>query len=523
MITEILLAAIFLLAAINIFLSAGSGSARHSNRLNSLMTKMDADIARLDGLIRDELSRVRDASADSMNGLREQIERSAKENRAEQANSLRLQSEALTNIIGALARMQVGKLDGFSAQLSDLMNRFDDRTGNLREQLERSAKDNRAEQSGSLKSFEEKFEQNVRDFNELQRQKFDDLLSKNEQMRGAAEEKLREIRETVENKLRHMQDENGLKLEEMRRVVDEKLQATVERRFNESFKMISSQLEQVHKGLGEMQTLASGVGDLKKVLTNVKTRGTLGEIQLGAILEQILSREQYERNAVIKHGSLERVEYAVKLPGRDDGDKSLLLPIDSKFPTEDYQRLLDAYDNIAAMNPKDVESLSKQFENSVRKNARDIRDKYIDPPATTDFAIMFVPSEGLYAEILRRAGLFEALQRDFKVTVVGPANLSAFLSSLHMGFRTLAIERRSSEVWEILGAVKTHFGAFGEALDRTKKKLQEAANAIDKAGAKSRAIERKLRNVQELPRGETEELFGVEEEADAVEDDGILE
>jgi DNA recombination protein RmuC len=315
----------------------------------------------------------------------------------------------------------------------------------------------------------------------------------------------REINETVERRLRALQEGNDRKLDEMRKIVDEKLRETVEKRFNESFKLISGQLEQVHKGLGEMQALASGVGDLKKVLSNVKTRGTMGEIQLGAILEQILPRGQYEQNVVVKRDSLERVEYAIKLPGRDGNGDSLLLPVDSKFPTEDYQRLTDAYENLHDMNPKDVEAISKQFENSVKKNARDIRDKYIEPPTTTDFAIMFVPSEGLYAEILRRAGLFETLQRDFKVTVVGPANLVAFLSSLQMGFRTLAIEKRSGEVWEMLSVVKTQFGVFGDILDKTKKKLQEAANSIDKAGTRSRAIERKLKSFQELPDGQTDE------------------
>jgi DNA recombination protein RmuC len=316
------------------------------------------------------------------------------------------------------------------------------------------------------------------------------------------------LNDILENKLHTLQEENGKKLEEMRKVVDEKLQETVEKRFNESFKLISERLEQVHKGLGEMQSLASGVGDLKKVLTNVKTRGNLGEIQLGAILEQILSPEQYEQNAVIKSGSQERVEYVVKLPGKNSDNRPLLLPIDSKFPNEDYQRLIDAYENIANLQARDVELISRQFETSVKKNARDIREKYIYPPVTTDFAIMFVPTEGLYAEILRRTGLFETLQRDFKITVVGPTNLVAFLSSLQMGFKTLAIEKRSSEVWEILGAVKTEFGNFGVVLERTKKKLQEAANVVDLAGVRSRAIERKLRTVQELPVEQTIELLG---------------
>lgn len=326
-------------------------------------------------------------------------------------------------------------------------------------------------------------------------------------------DKLKDIRETVEKKLLTIQEENNRKLDEMRKVVDEKLQETVEKRFNESFRMISERLEQVHKGLGEMQSLASGVGDLKKVLTNVKTRGNLGEIQLGSILSQIMAPGQYEQNVVIRLGSSERIEFVIKLPGRNADDSHLLLPIDSKFPNEDYQRLLEAYENMANISSKDMDAINRQFENSIKKNAADIRDKYLNPPLTTDFAIMFVPTEGLYAEILRRTGLFETLQRDYKITVVGPTNLVAFLSSLQMGFRTLAIEQRSSEVWEILGAVKTEFGHFGGILDKTKKKLQEATNVIDQAGIRSRAIERKLRTVQQLPVATTDALLnGMDEE-----------
>jgi DNA recombination protein RmuC len=377
-----------------------------------------------------------------------------------------------------------------------------------REEMHKTLRENREELSNSLKAFESQFALSIKDFNLLQVQKFDALEQRQENVRKETELKLREIRETIENKLRNLQEDNNRKLEEMRKTVDEKLQETVEKRFNESFKMISERLEQVHKGLGEMQSLATGVGDLKKVLMNVKTRGNMGEIQLGAILEQILSPEQYEQNSSVKSGSQERVEFVIKLPGRSNDDRHLLLPIDSKFPTEDYQRLMEAYENPSVTNPREIESLVKQFENAVKKNARDIRDKYINPPVTTDFAIMFVPTEGLYAEILRRPGLFETLQRDFRITVVGPTNLVAFLSSLQMGFKTLAIEKRSSEVWEILGAVKTEFGHFGIVLEKTKKKLQEASNVIESAGVRSRAIERRLRTVQELPVQQSRAILG---------------
>jgi len=470
----------------------------NTDALKNQLIKIDSDLTKIDPLIRDEFSR-----------NREENQRSSKDNREELNTSFKLLGESLSKTVTDLSNAQKSQFETFSKQLS-----------NLQELMEKSAKENRSEQTNSLKSFEDKFTQNVKDFNDLQKQKFDDLANKQEQIKKATEEKLKEIRETVENKLQTLQEENGKKLEEMRKVVDEKLQETVEKRFNESFKMISDRLEQVHKGLGEMQSLATGVGDLKKVLSNVKTRGNLGEIQLGAILEQILSPEQYQQNSVVKEGSLERVEFAIKLPNKNSDDKSLLLPIDSKFPNEDYQRLMDAYENMANLSPKELEAISKQFENSVKKNAKDIKEKYINPPVTTDFAIMFVPTEGLYAEILRRTGLFETLQRDYKISVVGPTNLVAFLSSLQMGFKTLAIEKRSSEVWEILGAVKTEFGHFGDVLEKTKKKLQEASNVIDKAGVRSRAIERKLKTVVELPQEKTVALLG---ESIQIEEDSIIE
>jgi len=406
------------------------------------------------------------------------------------------------------------------AALSKIDPLIRDEFGRNREESRRSFKENREELNQSFKLLGDTLTKTVAELSNAQKGQFELFSNRQEQIRKDSEANLKEIRETVEKRLQTLQEENSKKLEEMRKVVDEKLQETVEKRFNESFKLINERLEQVHKGLGEMQSLASGVGDLKKVLTNVKTRGNLGEIQLGAILEQILSPEQYEQNAVVRENSLERVEYVVKLPGKDDNDKSLLLPIDSKFPNEDYQRLLDAYENATDLNPRDREAVAKQFENSVKKSAKDIRDKYINPPVTTDFAILFVPTEGLYAEILRRTGLFESLQREYKITVVGPTNLVAFLSSLQMGFRTLQIEKRSSEVWEILGAVKTQFNTFGDILEKTKKKLQQATNDIDRAGVRSRAIERKLRTVHILPQEQTIELLG---EAIAIEEDSRIE
>ena len=324
----------------------------------------------------------------------------------------------------------------------------------------------------------------------------------------------KEIRETMEMRLGSMQNENAAKLEEMRKTVDEKLQTTVEKRFSESFALISTRLEEVHKGLGEMQTLANGVGDLKKVLSNVKTRGNLGEYQLGVILEQFLSPEQYIVNAQTKKRSQERVEFAIRLPGRsEDGSDVVLLPIDSKFPVEEYERLLDAYEGLG---PEKADEVSKRLVIALKKFARDIRDKYINPPLTTEFAIMFVPTEGLYAEVLRTPGLFDSLQRDFQVTVVGPTNLVAFLSSLQMGFRTLAVEKRSSEVWALLGQVKTEFGKFADVLESVKKKLAAATNEIDKVETRTNAINRRLRKVQDLPAGSRKALPEAPEELDGV-------
>lgn len=316
------------------------------------------------------------------------------------------------------------------------------------------------------------------------------------------------IRLTVEGELKHLQRDNSEKLEKMRETVDEKLHATLEKRLGESFKLVSDRLEMVHKGLGEMQTLATGVGDLKKVLQNVKTRGTWGEVQLGNLLDQILTPEQYAKNVATKKGSNERVEFAIKIPAKDDKIKNIWLPIDAKFPMEDYQNLVEAQDKC---DPILIEKFSRALETRLKSEAREIKDKYLNPPYTTDFGILFIPVDGLYAEILRRPGLFEQIQRDFKVTVTGPTTISAVLNSLQMGFRTLAIAKSTSEVWTILSAVKNEFTKFGDMLDKTHKKLQEASNTIEQASSKSRTIERKLNKVQELPAAKKNTLPKLEE------------
>ncbi|GLQ45068.1 hypothetical protein GCM10007862_01190 [Dyella lipolytica] len=346
-------------------------------------------------------------------------------------------------------------------------------------------------------------------------------LGEQQQQRLAAltadnEKRLNEVRATLETKLGAIQQDNATKLEQMRATVDEKLQSTLETRLGQSFKLVSERLEAVQRGLGEMQSLANGVGDLKRVLSNVKTRGILGEMQLGALLEQILTAEQYASNVATVPGSDERVEFAIRLPG-SDRDSQVWLPIDAKFPREDYERLLDAQ-QLADLDA--VERAAVALERRVRDEAKTIRSKYISPPNTTDFAILFLPTEGLYAEIIRRPGLFESLQREQRVTVAGPTTLSALLNSLQMGFRTLAIQQRSSEVWQTLSAVKNEFGKFGDVLKMVRKKLDEAGKHLDTTSKRTRAIERKLRDVESLPGEQTPPLLG---ESSANEEDATDE
>ena len=320
------------------------------------------------------------------------------------------------------------------------------------------------------------------------------------------EQKLEQLRLAVEERLRALQDDNSKKLELMRQTVDEKLKNTLEQRLGESFKLVSDRLELVHRGLGEMTTLAGSVGDLKRVLNNVKTRGIWGEIQLATLLEQILTPEQYGVNVATKPESRDRVEFAIKLPGRDELEGQVVwLPVDAKFPKEDYERLLEAQDKADTVR---AEECAKALEAQLKQSARDISEKYLSPPATTDFGIMFLPVEGLFAEAIRRPGLLDFLQREYRVVVAGPTTLAALLNSLQMGFRTLAIQKRSSEVWKILGAVKTEFGKFAEILDKVQDKLRQASNTIDDAARKSRTIERRLKDVTGLPAADTQELLG---------------
>ncbi|HTV85134.1 MAG TPA: DNA recombination protein RmuC [Dyella sp.] len=377
-------------------------------------------------------------------------------------------------------------LQQFGQRLDALTERTDTSMQALSQRLTEDARRGREELAAQLAQL-----------GEQQRQRLTAIAADNEK-------RLAEVRATLETKLGAIQQDNATKLEQMRATVEEKLQSTLEARLGQSFQLVSERLEAVQRGLGEMQSLASGVGDLKRVLNNVKTRGILGEMQLAALLEQMLTPEQYAANIATVPGSDERVEFAIRLPG-SDRDSQVWLPIDAKFPREDYERLLDAQQQADA---DAVERAASALERRVREEAKTIRAKYIAPPATTDFAILFLPTEGLYAEIIRRPGLFESLQREQRITIAGPTTLAALLNSLQMGFRTLAIQQRSSEVWQLLGAVKNEFGKFGGVLDTVRKKLEEAGKHLDSTSVRTRAIERKLRNVETMPGEQTQQLLG---------------
>jgi len=387
---------------------------------------------------------------------------------------------------------------------------FDKTNKLLKEEMSLSRKESadsekrlREELSSLFKGFGDSLDKRMSESANAQNKNFEGFSVKLTELIDKNDTRMDKVREVVEKKLESIQKDNSEKLEAMRVTVDEKLHATLEKRFGESFKVVSDRLEAVHKGLGEMQTLALGVGDLKKVLSNVKSRGTWGEAQLSNLIEEILTPEQYEKNVKTKKSSKDVVEYAVKLPGNDEDIKQVWLPIDAKFPLEDYQRLIEAQEQ---GNLLLIEELSKSLETRIKSEAKDIRDKYLNPPETTDFGILFVPIESLYAEVLRRPGLFEQIRREYRVIIAGPTTTQVILNSLQMGFRTLTIQKRSSEVWTLLGAVKTEFSKFGDLLEKTHKKMQEASNTIEDAVTKTRTIERKLNKVQNLPVAEAEKL-----------------
>ncbi len=407
-------------------------------------------------------------------------------------------------------RVDLSGLDGRLRALENAQERTDralhDEMARARGESSARSRDLREELLAGVARLGELLTGAVSQVSEVQNSGLETFAQQLAVLTAANERKIDALRTSVEERLRALQDDNAARLEQVRLTVDERLQGTLETRLGESFRAVSERLEEVHRGLGEMRALASGVGDLKRVLTNVKTRGTWGEVQLGALLEQVLAPGQYSANVATREGSLDRVEFAIRLPGRDVEEVPVWLPIDAKFPQEDYQRLLEASERGDA---DAVEAAGRQLEVRIKGCAQEIHAKYLDPPHTTDFAILFLPTEGLYAEVLRRPGLADALQRDSRVVVAGPTTVWAILNSLQMGFRSLAIERSSSEVWAVLGAVKTHFNRFGDLLNGVQKKLQEASNKMDAVARQSRTIERKLRDVQELPASELGPLFAL--------------
>jgi len=439
----------------------------------------------LGGIIRTEADRIRQAAEMQAQNLRQELAETIERFRNGLAGDIDRMGKEATQNRDTLRQTIEGKLDAAELKSTN------------------SARDLRVELIDNFGKTSDVLSKSLKDFGEGQSQRLESIKKEVADMSDRQATAGEQLRKTVEERLDVLRQENSAKLDEMRQTVDEKLQTTLEKRLSESFTLVQTQLENVHKGLGEMQSLATGVGDLKRVLTNVKTRGTWGEVQLGMLLEQFLLPDQYLKNAQVKESSLERVEYAVRFPGRD-GEKEVLLPIDAKFPQEDYERLVHAAERA---DTTAVEEAAAALEVRVKNFAKAISEKYVNTPTTTDFAILFLPTESLFAEVLRRPGLFEQLQRDCRVTLAGPTTLSAMLSAFQLGFQSLAIQKRSSEVRQILAAVKTEFSQHGKVVDTLKRHLNAATNTIDKLGTRTRAMNRSLRNVESLPGSQAEALL----------------
>ncbi|MFN5047030.1 DNA recombination protein RmuC [Roseateles sp.] len=469
LVEALLLGLLALVLLLLILIWARLRSADASAELAPLLSQNGERLDRLDRDLRDELAR-------SSGGTRQEL-----------LATLAQFQQSLLAQGGDVARTQNEQIDSVRVQLAQLQQALGAQALAAREAQDAAGARLSSTLSEQLQLLGQRQEQRLT------------------QVQAAVDQRLSVVQAAVDQRLGAIQQDNEKKLEQMRATVDEKLQATLEQRLGESFKQVAERLEQVHKGLGEMQTLARDVGALNRVLTNVKTRGIFGEVQLAGLLEQVFTPEQYASNVATVPGSSERVEYAIRLPGQRDDGAPLWLPIDAKFPREDYERLLEAQDRADAAA---VEVSAKAIETRLRLEAKTIRDKYIAPPHTTDFGMLFVPTEGLYAEALRRPGLVESLQREHQVMLVGPTTLLATLTSLQMGFRTLALEKRSAEVWEVLGAVKTEFGKFGEVLAKTKKKLDEASSSIEMAETRTRQMTRKLKGVEALPETRVQALLG---------------
>ena len=432
--------------------------------------------------------------------------------------TLTILSATFSLVACILVLLMRGKMGGSGEAIAEsallsLKEKIVGQEGVMRDEFARNRKEaaelaqaQREELRNNLVSFEKHLDEDAKAQQTLLRQQFEDLLKQLNNQGKQSLEAVKDVRETIEKQLKEIREDNGKRLEEMRKTVDEKLQDTLEKRLGESFKLVSERLEQVHKGLGEMQSLASGVGDLKKVLTNVKTKGILGEYQLGNIIEQLLPREQYEENVATRPGSSERVEFAIRMPGNAEDDV-VWLPIDSKFPLTGYEDLLNARE---AGDLEGIAAAEKSLNSTLEKFAKDISEKYVEAPHTTDFGVMFLPIESLYAEVLRHPGVFETLQRKYRITVTGPTTMSALLNSLQMGFRTLAVTKRSSEVWKILEAVKTEFGKFSDQLEKVDKQLSTAKKSLeDLRSTRTNVLQRRLKDVGTLDTRESETVLEI--------------
>jgi len=462
-------------------------------------------------------------SGERLDSVRIESAAGAKQLREEVVATLKSISETMAKTMKDLAVAEKAQLEAFSGQIASLTRTSGEKLDGIRTESATGAKQLREEVTAALKGIAEVTTKTMRELANVEKAQLEAMSSAIGKLSDSTEKRLETVRATVEGKLHSMQIDNAKQLDQMRQTVDEKLQGTLERRLGESFKQVSDRLELVHKGLGEMQTLATGVGDLKKVLTNVKTRGTWGEVQLGALLEQVLNRDQFATNVATKDGG-QRVEFAIKLPGQgSDKDETVWLPIDAKFPVEDYQRLIEAQERA---DVEGVEVAGRQLEYRVKASALDICEKYLNPPKTTDFGILFLPIEGLFAEIIRRTGLTEFIQRERRVVIAGPTTLWSILNSLQMGFRTLAIQKRSSEVWNLLAAVKTEWAKYGDVLDAVHKKLHQASETIEKAKVRSRAVGKTLKDVEALPVGKATVLLSLdapEDDEEAGEDDRVAD
>lgn len=467
---------------------------------------------------RESLEKVRLTFDEKVGALQESNERKIGEMRSTLTDGMKDVGTKFTQSAQELGKVQKEQLEGMSGQLRQMneanqasidrvRKTLDERVGLLQEGNEKRFNEIRAAMADGLKSAGETISKSTDGMAKAQQEKLEGVANQLKELNAANQGAIDRIRTTLDERVKELQTNNEKKLDEMRRTVDEKLHDTLEKRLGESFKLVSERLDAVHKGLGEMQNLASGVGDLKRVLTNVKARGTWAEVQLGAILDQILTADQYDKNVCVKPETTERVEFAVRLPGPKDDPASVVhLPIDSKFPQEDYARLQDAADKA---DPIAVQAATDALMRAVKSSAKDIHDKYINPPATTDFAILFLPTEGLYAEVLRQPSMVEDLQQNYRIVVAGPTTLVAILSSLRVGFQTLAIEQRASEVWRVLAAVKTEFGKFGDVLAKVKKQLNTASKTIDQTATRTRVMERKLRSVEQLPGADSLEILAL--------------